>query len=39
MKALKAAGMDARVEFERQIERLPETLRDQVAVRSLGFEI
>lgn len=39
MKALKAAGMDARLEFERRIERLPETLRDQVAVRSLRFGI
>jgi hypothetical protein len=39
MKALKASGMDARVEFERRIELLPEALRDQVAVRGLGFRI
>ena len=31
MKALEAAGMDANAEFDRQIERLPEHLRDQVA--------
>lgn len=31
MKALEAAGMDSAAEFERQIERLPEHLREQVA--------
>lgn len=31
MKALEAAGMDAVGEFERQIKRLPEHLREQVA--------
>lgn len=33
MKALKAAGMDPGAEFERQIARLPEALRDQVRGR------
>lgn len=31
MKALEAVGMDSRAEFTRQIARLPEHLRDQVA--------
>ncbi|MCU0798026.1 MAG: hypothetical protein MUF31_19065 [Akkermansiaceae bacterium] len=31
MKALEAAGMDAGAEFKRQIQRLPEHLREQVA--------
>ena len=31
MKALEAAGIDSGAEFERQIQRLPEHLRDQVA--------
>ena len=31
MKALETAGLDSEAEFERQIERLPEHLRDQVA--------
>ncbi|RFC48954.1 MAG: hypothetical protein DVB22_002733 [Verrucomicrobia bacterium] len=38
MKSLKAAGMDSGVEFERQIARLPEALRDQVRGRSENAE-
>jgi hypothetical protein len=36
MKALEAAGKDPGAEFDRQIERLPEHLRDQVAAGVMG---
>lgn len=39
MKALEAAGMDAACEFDRQIEKLPEHLRDQVAFGVLAREV